>query len=273
MSKKTTKSVEKMTLGEFFKSEKRTAIHCKTKEQSEILLKAFDEMGITWRGGKSCLKESNWEVYSAETCYDNTNCFGSEKCFKEHEYEIIEFKNIEFPKKKLTAKEITKWILENCVDNNGIVNLKGLDFGNKNVDISFLKTTGNLIQSFQKVGGNLHQCKQKVGGNLYQDFQEVKVDLFQSFQKVDGYLYQSGQKVGCILFQDSQKVSGDLIQSGQEVKGDLYQSSQKVDGNLYSHKLEQNEVWEEHLMNVVRKKVLKPITHKELAEMGFEIKD
>lgn len=262
MSKEKTKSVKKMTLEEFFGSKKKLAIHCKTKEQSKILLKAFDEMGETWSSGDSYLKDNNWEIYSAETCYDNKGYFCFEKCFKEHECEIIEFKNIEFPKKKLTAKEITKWILENCVDNNGIVNLKGLDFGNKNVDISFLKTTGNLYQSSQKVGGNLHQ-----------DFQEVKVDLFQSFQKVGGNLFQSGQKVGCILFQDSQKVSGDLIQSGQEVKGDLYQSSQKVDGNLYSHKLEQNEVWEKHLMNVVRKKVLKPITHKELAEMGFEIKD
>ena len=241
MSKKTTKSVEKMTLEEFFESEKRTAIHCKTKEQSEILLKAFDEMGKTWRNGGSYVEKSEWEVYEKDTCYDNTGFFTNKGFYLFEKNKVVEFDDIEFePKKKLTAEEITKWILENCVDKNGIVNLKGLDFGNKNVDISFLKTTGNLYQDSQKVGGNLYQDSQKVGG---------------------------------VLHQSCQKVDGDLYQNNQEVAKNLYQDSQKVDGNLYSHKLEQNEVWEEHSMNVVRKKVLKPITRKELAETGFEIKD
>lgn len=226
---KETKVVKKMTLEEFFGSKKRLAIHCKTKEQSEILLKAFHEMGKTWRNGDSYLKDNNWEIYSAETCYGNTNCFGSEKCFKEHKYEIIDFKNIEFSKNKLTAKEITKWILENCVNKSGQVILQDLDFGNKNVFIHNLKTTGSLIQSNQKVGGDLMQGNQKVGGNL--------------------------------------------VQNCQKVGKDLIQANQIVSGNLYSHKLDKNEVWEENFMHVVRKKILKPITRKELAEMGFEIKD
>lgn len=226
---KEAKVVETMSLEEFFGSEKVLAISCKTKEQSEILLKAFHEMGKTWRSGESYVEKSKWEVYSAETCYDNKGYFADKNFFKYEKWEIIDFKNIDFSKNKLTAKEITKWILENCVDKSGNVILQDLDFGNKNVYIHNLKTTGSLIQSNQKVGGDLMQGNQKVGGNL---------------------------------FQNCQKVGGDLIQANQIVSG-----------NLYSHKLDQNEVWEENFNYVVRKKVLKPITRKELAEMGFEIKD
>lgn len=252
MSKEKTKSAETMTLEKFFKSKKRMAIHCKTKEQSEILLKAFDKMGKTWRGGDSYLKVNNWRVYEKETCYSNNGFFGFKDFYLEEKIKVVEFENIEFePKKKLTSKEITKWILENCVSKNGDIMLQCLDFGDKNVYINLLKTTGNVSFSDAKVGGNLHQSNQKVGGNL-----------LQGSQKVSGNLYQS-----------SQEVKSDLIQSGQKVGGDLFQDLQEVNGNLFSHKLEQNEMWENRDLYVVRKKVLKPITRKELAEMGFEIKD
>jgi hypothetical protein len=296
MSKKVTKSVEKMTLEEFFKSKRRMAIHCKTKEQSEILLKAFDEMGKTWHGGGSYLKENNWRVYEEETCYDNKGFYSCKDWYlKEIIRKVVEFEDIEFETKKiLTSKEITKWILENCVSEKGDIILTGLDFGDKNVYINLLKTTGNvsfcsakvgghLYQSNQEVGKDLVQNSQKVGGklfqnnqvakNLYQEYQIVDEILFQSFQKVGGHLYQSSQEVGKDLFQSKQKVGGNLFQNNQEVARSLYQDSQRVNGYLYSHKLEKNEVWEEKAMYVVRKKVLKPITHKELAEMGFEIKD
>ena len=54
---KETKVVETMTLNEFFGSEKVLAISCKTKKQSEILLKAFNEMGKTWRSGESYVEK------------------------------------------------------------------------------------------------------------------------------------------------------------------------------------------------------------------------
>lgn len=231
MSKEMAKVVEKMTLEKFFKSKVRMAIHCKTKEQSEILLKAFDEMGKTWHGGGSYLKENNWRVYEEETCYDNKGFYSCKDWYlKEIIRKVVEFEDIEFETKKiLTSKEITKWILENCVSEFGDIILQGLDFGDKNVYINLLKTTGNVSFSGAKVGGHLHQNYQVVAKNLYQ--------------------------------------------SNQEVGQDLLQDSQKVDGDLFSHKLEPNEMWEDNLMYVVRKKVLKPITRKELAEMGFEIKD
>ena len=64
----------------------------------------------------------------------------------------------------LTKEEIKQWLLENCVDEDGDLDLSYLDFSD--------------------FGGNVHLMGMKVKKTLFQDCQEV-----------EGWLYQSGQKV------------------------------------------------------------------------------
>ena len=83
---------------------------------------------------------------------------------------------------KLTKKEIKEWLLSNCVNEAGDLDLSKLDFSDFN---------GNVITKSMVVKKNLYQDFQEVGGDLYQDVQIVNGDLFQSHQAVKGDLYQS----------------------------------------------------------------------------------
>lgn len=96
-----------------------------------------------------------------------------------------------------TKEEIKKWLLKNCIDERGNLDLSGLDFSDFDgmVLMDSMKVKTNLIQSYQEVGGCLHQNSQKVGGWLVQNYQEVGDDLYQDYQKVGGELYQCSQKV------------------------------------------------------------------------------
>lgn len=105
-----------------------------------------------------------------------------------------------------TTKEIQEWLLENCVDSSGDLNLNDLDFSNfeGNVWIGNMKVKKDLWQHEQEVGGDLRQYSQTVNGTVSQYWQEVGGDLLQYGQKVKGYLNQGcqGNVEGHIL-QDS----------------------------------------------------------------------
>ena len=98
----------------------------------------------------------------------------------------------------LNKDEIKKWLLENCVNEVGNLDLSGLDFSDfdGNVFIEEMKVKKNLIQSSQEVGGFLLQDNQKVGKWLGQDHQEVAGNINQSHQKVGGFVDQDHQEVG-----------------------------------------------------------------------------
>ena len=68
-------------------------------------------------------------------------------------------------------EEIRDWLLNNCINENGSLNLSGLDFSDfeVDIDISNMKVKGNLFQGNQKVKGDLIQNSQEVKGILYQD--------------------------------------------------------------------------------------------------------
>lgn len=67
--------------------------------------------------------------------------------------------------------EIRDWILENCVEENGDVDLSFLDLRDAKGDIyiSGMKVKNNLYQGDQKVEGDLFQDNQKVGVSLWED--------------------------------------------------------------------------------------------------------
>lgn len=104
-----------------------------------------------------------------------------------------------------SKEEIKQWLLANCVDERGDLNLIGLDFSDFEGDIFI----GDM----------------KVNKNLYQDNQAVVGHLFQNFQVV-----------GCTLYQEEQEVGQHLYQHRQTVKGDLWQGRHKVNGKLYDLK-------------------------------------
>lgn len=78
-----------------------------------------------------------------------------------------------------TKEEIKKWLLKNCVDEDGNLDLSFLDFSDFD---------GDVYASSWKVKRNLYQDGQMVNGNLFQNFQVVKGDLWQNTQKVEGDL-------------------------------------------------------------------------------------
>lgn len=88
----------------------------------------------------------------------------------------------------LSKQEIKQWLLENCVNEYGNLDLTGLDFSDFDGDVYTFGMTvkKNLDQGFQEVGGNLDQSAQKVKGNLDQSFQYVDGILLQGANKVKG---------------------------------------------------------------------------------------
>jgi len=89
---------------------------------------------------------------------------------------------------KKTIEEVKEWLLENRVDSEGDLALRGLDFSDfdGNVWIGDMKVKKNLWQHEQEVGGDLFQYRQTVGGGLYQYEQTAGGDLYQHDQKVKG---------------------------------------------------------------------------------------
>lgn len=67
----------KITLSEFWKSEKELAIHCKTEKEAKELLKAFDKAGKKWASGRKYTEATNWEIYGENTVYYNGESCGA----------------------------------------------------------------------------------------------------------------------------------------------------------------------------------------------------
>ena len=106
---------------------------------------------------------------------------------------------------KMTKKELVKLFVSLCKDEDGVVNLSGLDFTNEKIK--------GVNTSFMKVNGHLYQGYQEVEGSLYQNSQKVERTLWQGNQEVNGSLHQNSQKVKGNLWQDNQKVKGNLTQN------------------------------------------------------------
>lgn len=97
--------------------------------------------------------------------------------------------------------EIRDWILENCVEENG------------DVDLSFL--------DLRDAKGDIYISGMKVKNNLYQGDQKVEGDLFQRSQKVEGDLFQDNQKVGVSLWEDK-LINGKTKEQAMKELEELY---------------------------------------------------
>ncbi len=96
----------------------------------------------------------------------------------------------------ITIEEKRNWILEHCLDEDGDIDLKGLDFSDfeGNIYLNHMKVKKKLYQRDQNIQGDLYQCCQKVQGDLFQDRQTVQKDLYQCYQKVRGELVQDDRR-------------------------------------------------------------------------------
>lgn len=83
-----------ITLKDFFKGDKKLAIHCDTEEKANVLLKYFDKMGKKWCNGVSYLRRNNWETHEEETCYSNDRRFGRKEFYQGMNYKIYEFEDV-----------------------------------------------------------------------------------------------------------------------------------------------------------------------------------
>ena len=86
---------KKITLSEFWNSDKDIAIHCDTEEKANKLLKAFDKLGKKWRNGDSYLKYNFYETYKEKICYSNWNTYDSLGYYKEENVIIYEFEDVD----------------------------------------------------------------------------------------------------------------------------------------------------------------------------------
>ena len=106
------------------KSEK-IAVHTPTEEQAISLLNELDKRGFTWVGGDKLTDITNYEDDKENTCYvfgidvdgnvlNKRVVYESLKFHKEHDYTIIEFKDIDFAEKptKTTPKSDIKVIYQ-----------------------------------------------------------------------------------------------------------------------------------------------------------------
>ncbi|UKI50432.1 MAG: hypothetical protein L6U99_03070 [Clostridium sp.] len=86
---------KKITLTEFFKSEEKLAIHCKSPDEAEVLLAAFAKVGKRWDKDDCCLN-TDYSKYLEETCYSNKGTFASLSFYKEfEEVKVFEFDEVD----------------------------------------------------------------------------------------------------------------------------------------------------------------------------------
>lgn len=101
---------DKITLQEFWDSNKRLAIHCKTEQQRDKLMQAFDKMGKVWENGERYVE---WQTEDDVdfVVYYNNHTFGSKNfCYAK----IYEFEDVILPEEpKWTFTEDEKVILKN----------------------------------------------------------------------------------------------------------------------------------------------------------------
>ena len=98
--------MNKIKLSEFWNSKEKLAIHCKMEEQAIKLLKEFDKMGKKWASGNSYLEVNCWNGYEEDTCYSNNNGYTFINWYKENNYKIYDFEDVDFEEKKKMKRKI-----------------------------------------------------------------------------------------------------------------------------------------------------------------------
>ena len=202
---------------------KDVVMWCKKTEYAKEFCRLMHEQGLKWCDGLHYTDNDyaglpshvRWFHARQQTCYVfNKGEIASKDYCSSNGYIILDFEDyiIKEEKEGMSKEELVKFLVDNFIDEDGDLDLSGLDFSEYDCDINI----GHM----------------KVSRDLYQNYQDVKLGLFQNNQKAGNILLQSEQEVGGSLFQGGQKVEGNLHQGHQTVQGDLYQGGQEVRGRL-----------------------------------------
>ncbi len=92
------KPFKKITLKEFWNSKEKLAIHCDTEEKANKLLRAFNKIGKKWCDDDSYIGNNYWYDKRENTCYSNDNGYTSINWYKENDYKIYEFEDVDLGK-------------------------------------------------------------------------------------------------------------------------------------------------------------------------------
>ncbi len=102
-----------------------------------------------------------------------------------------------------TIESLRDYLLANYVNEDGDLNISGLDFS---------EFDGDVVINGMKVKRDLYHSYYEVRGDLFQDGHEVKGDLFQGYHAAKGNLYQSEQSVQGSLFNEDNVYGGELYE-------------------------------------------------------------
>ena len=115
----------------------------------------------------------------------------------------------------LSKQKIRNWLLENAVDDEGNLDLSGLDFSDfdGNVFINYMKVKRSLFQNRQEVGGDLLQNEQIVADDLHQDYQTVgekfynhKLNDGEYWEECNNYVVRRRKMLKEITLKDLEKM-------------------------------------------------------------------
>ena len=88
----------KITIDEFFATDKELAIATPTLKQAKTLLKVFDKMGKKWRNGNSYLRKINWIDNLEETAYSNRGQYGTKRFYSDKATPVYSFDEVDMEK-------------------------------------------------------------------------------------------------------------------------------------------------------------------------------
>lgn len=91
-------------------------VNCQTENEAKEFLSLLHHCGLTWAGGYSLLRETNWDRYQEDTYYimnriwakSNQVCYGSiDRMFKKDtNFPIISFSEVVYKKVEIDSTEL-----------------------------------------------------------------------------------------------------------------------------------------------------------------------
>lgn len=122
-----------------------------------------------------------------------------------------------------SKKRLVEYLLEHHVDEDGDVDISGLDFGEfeGDVDISGIKSKGDIFQGLHKNNGHIEQSGHENDGNVWQYGHRNEGNIWQGGQRNEGNIWQSGHKnLGIIQkdYENNGKIFEGKIKNSQKNK-------------------------------------------------------
>ena len=142
-----------MTIKEFWDSQEKLVINCKTRTQANIFCQESDKLGKKWCTGDSYLSHNNWKGFRADTCYTNEGAYCSKSSCQYSDYKIINFEDINFNALLITQ---TKYI---AVKDNTVLTLGGFKRLNTDAQVKLYPAPCTAKADLEKTYGTYDGVK------------------------------------------------------------------------------------------------------------------